>query len=70
MEQYVVDTTSLCMLPTAAIILSIAAWIYLYRKDADVRDYIFWGALILFVPILGAILTFAFFRMGGKNNGQ
>ena len=42
--------------------LTVAAWIYLYRSGAAARDMIFWGAIVLLIPVLGPIATLIFFR--------
>lgn len=48
------------------VVLMLAAWIYLYRKAAAARDFIFWGAIVYFVPYLGAIAVFVYFRHRNK----
>ena len=48
------------------VVLMLAAWIYLYRKAATARDLIFWGAIVYFIPFLGAIATFGYFRHRNK----
>ncbi len=35
----------------------IVAWLYLYLRGATARDLIFWGAIILFIPVLGPIIA-------------
>ena len=42
--------------------LLLAAWIYMYRQGASARDLIFWGAIAFFIPILGPITVFVYFR--------
>ena len=37
--------------------LTVAAWIYLYRSGAAARDMIFWGVIVLLIPVLGPIAT-------------
>ena len=42
--------------------LLLAAWIYMYRQGASGRDFIFWGAIAYFIPVLGPIAVFVYFR--------
>lgn len=42
--------------------LLLAAWIYMYRQGAAARDFIFWGAIAYFIPVLGPIAVFVYFR--------
>lgn len=46
-------------------LLMLAAWVYLYRKGTA-RDLIFWGAIAYFIPFLGAIAVFGYFRHRNK----
>lgn len=46
--------------------LLLAAWIYMYRQGAAARDIIFWGLIAYFIPILGPIAVFVYFRRRGK----
>jgi len=42
--------------------LPFIAWVYLYRQGAPARDLIFWGAIALFIPVLGPLAAFIGFR--------
>lgn len=42
--------------------LLLAAWIYMYRQGASARDFIFWGAIAYFIPVLGPIAVLVYFR--------
>lgn len=50
------------LLYCAMFALPVAAWIYLYRSGAAARDMIFWGVIVLLIPVLGPIATLIFFR--------
>ena len=45
-----------------AVGLLLAAWIYMYRQGASGRDFIFWGPIAYFIPVLGPIAVFVYFR--------
>jgi len=46
-----------------------AAWYYLLRRGASARDFFYWGALALIVPILGPLVTIIFYRFSARNHG-
>ena len=43
-------------------VLVLAVWIYMYRQGAAARDLIFWGPVAYFIPVLGSIAAFVYFR--------
>lgn len=42
---------------------------YLRRSGASVRDFFYWGALALIVPVLGPLVVLFFYRVAARNNG-
>ena len=50
--------------------LPVAAWIYLYRQGGETRDLVFWGVLILLVPLIGPVVTFLFYRPHSKEKRE
>ena len=42
--------------------LVLAVWIYMYRQGAAARDLVFWGPVAYFIPVLGSIAAFVYFR--------
>lgn len=55
---FFVEFLSLAIL--ASLILVPLSWIALYRRGAEARDLIFWGAISVVVPLLGPLAALVF----------
>ena len=52
--------------PIVGILLPLLVWIYMYRKGAEARDLIFWGVIIVVIPLLGPLAAVVYIRLRGK----
>ena len=52
--------------PFIGILLPLLVWIYMYRQGAEARDLIFWGVIIVVIPLLGPLAAVVYMRRRGK----
>ena len=45
----------LLILQLSIFILPVVSWIVLYVKGAEARDLLFWGVIVVVIPILGPL---------------
>ena len=51
------------------VLMLLATFYYLRRRQASPRDVFYWGALALIVPVLGPLVVLLFYRFAARNDG-